>query len=147
MGRRKPDEERTWDTPTNRTIYQWAEASKHKDGVETTKRTAWTQAVRNRMRQKAGEIQAHRAYEKGVEKWRKEHMPGKGRSNISAEGQELLEDKELWENDTALREAIHDPGKGKDPMKTACSCHTRRDLLLLHSRQTGSYGRDRAVSS
>jgi hypothetical protein len=39
MGRRKPDKEKTWSTPTNRTIYQWAEASKNKDGVETTKQT------------------------------------------------------------------------------------------------------------
>jgi ribonuclease HI len=28
MGRRKSDKEKTWDTPTSRTIYQWAEASK-----------------------------------------------------------------------------------------------------------------------
>jgi hypothetical protein len=75
--------------------------------------TAWTQAVRNRkkMRQKAGEIQAHRAYEKGEEKWRKEHMPRRGNGNISTEGQELLEDKEVWGKETALREAIHNSRK------------------------------------
>ena len=111
MGRMKQEKEKTWSTPTNRTIYQWSEASKTKDGVDTTKQTAWTQAVRNRMRQKAGEIQAYRAYEKGAEKWRKEHMPRKGKGNISAEGQELLEDKEVWGNDTALREVIHDSRK------------------------------------
>jgi ribonuclease HI len=97
MGRMKQEKEKTWNTPTNRTIYQWTEASKNKDGVETTKQTVWTQAVRNRMLQKAGEIQAHRAYEKGVEKWRKEHMPRKGKGNISAEGQELLEDRNMGE--------------------------------------------------
>ena len=64
----KQEQEKTWSTPTNRTIYQWSEVYKTKDGVSTTKQTAWTQAVRNRMRQKAGEIQAHRAYEKGVGK-------------------------------------------------------------------------------
>jgi ribonuclease HI len=69
MGRMKQEKEKTWSSPTNRTIYQWAEASKTKDDVETTKQTAWTQTVRNRMRQKAGEIQALRAYEKGAEKW------------------------------------------------------------------------------
>ncbi len=69
MGRMKQEEEKTWITPTNRTIYQWVEVSKTKIGVHTTKQTAWTQAVRNRMRQKAGEIQAYLAYEKGVEKW------------------------------------------------------------------------------
>jgi ribonuclease HI len=49
MGRMKQEKEKTWSTPTNRTIYQWSEASKTKDDVDTTKQTAWTQAVRNRM--------------------------------------------------------------------------------------------------
>jgi ribonuclease HI len=98
MGRMKQDKEKTWSTSTNRTIYQWEEVSKTKDGVETTKQTAWTQTVRNRMRQKTGEIQDHRSYEKGAEKWRREHMSKKGRGNISTEGRELLEDKELWGN-------------------------------------------------
>jgi hypothetical protein len=111
MGRLKQEKEKTWSSPTYRTIYQWAEASKIKKGVETTKQTAWTQAVRNRMRQKAGEIQALRAYENGAEKWRREHMPRKGKGIISAEGQELLEDKETWGNETALRGAIHDSRK------------------------------------
>jgi ribonuclease HI len=53
MGRMKQEKEKTWSTPTNRTIYQWSETSKTKGGVDTTKQTAWTQAVRNRMRQKA----------------------------------------------------------------------------------------------
>jgi len=38
------------------------------------------------MRQKPGEIQAYRSYEKGAEKWRKEHMPRKGKGGISEEG-------------------------------------------------------------
>jgi ribonuclease HI len=110
-GRMKQEQEKTWSTPTNRTIYQWSEASTTKNGVHTTKQTAWTQAVRNRMRQKAGEIQAYRAYEKGAEKWRKEHMPRKGKGNISAEGQELLEDKEIWANETALHGAVYESRK------------------------------------
>jgi hypothetical protein len=69
MGRMKQENEKTWSTPTNRTIYQWSEVSKTKGSIETTKQTDWTQAVRNRMRQKAGEIQVHRPYEKGTEKW------------------------------------------------------------------------------
>jgi ribonuclease HI len=72
MGRMKHEQEKTWSTSNKRTIYQWSESSKTKSvvtGVNTTKQTAWTQAVRNRMRQKAGEIQAYRAYEKGAEKW------------------------------------------------------------------------------
>jgi hypothetical protein len=111
MGRMKQEKEKTWNTPTNRTIYQCSETSKTKDGADTTKQTAWTQTVRNRMRQKAGEIQAHRAYEKGAEKWRKEHMTRKGKGNISAEGQELLKDKEIWGNETTLRGSIYDSRK------------------------------------
>ncbi len=80
MGRVKEEQEKTWSEPTNRTIYQWSETSKTKDGTLTTKQTAWTQAVRNRMQQKAGEIQAYRAYEKGAEKWCNEHIPQKGTS-------------------------------------------------------------------
>jgi hypothetical protein len=38
-------------------------------------------------------------------------MPKKGKGNMSAEGQELLEDKEIWENETALRGVIHDSRK------------------------------------
>jgi hypothetical protein len=85
-GRMKLKQEKTWSTPTNRTIYQWSESSTTKSGVHTIKQTAWTQSVCNRMRQKAGEIQAYRAYEKGAEKWRKEHMPRTGKGNISAQG-------------------------------------------------------------
>ena len=47
MGRMKKEQEKTWSTSTNRTIYQWSEASKTKNGTSTTKQTAWTQAVRN----------------------------------------------------------------------------------------------------
>jgi len=60
MGHMKQEQEKTWSTLTNRTIYQWSEVSKTKSGVNSTKQIAWTQAVRNRMRQKAGEIQAYR---------------------------------------------------------------------------------------
>jgi hypothetical protein len=68
MGRRKEEQEKTWIKPTNRTIYQWSEDSKTKNGISTFKQTVWTQVVHNRMRQKSGEIQAYHTYEKGVEK-------------------------------------------------------------------------------
>jgi hypothetical protein len=47
-------------------------------------------------------------YEKGEEKWRKEHMPRKGTGNISVEGQELLEDKEIWGNETDLHGPVYE---------------------------------------
>ncbi len=37
MGRRKEEQEKTWITPTNRTIYQWSEVSKTKNGMNTFK--------------------------------------------------------------------------------------------------------------
>jgi hypothetical protein len=58
----KQEQEKTWRTSTNRTMYQRSEVSKTKSDVNTTKQTAWTQAIRNRMRQKAGEIQVYRSY-------------------------------------------------------------------------------------
>jgi hypothetical protein len=111
MGRRKEEEEKIWNTPTNRTIYQWSEASKTKKGITTTRQTAWTQVVRNRMRQKTGEIQTYRSYEKGVEKWRKEHMSRKGQGGISEEGQEILEDRDIWTHETTLHGVMYESRK------------------------------------
>jgi hypothetical protein len=107
----KQEQEKTWNMLTNSTIYQWSEVSKTKRDVRTTKQTTWTQTVRNRMRQQAGEIQVFRAYEKGEEKWQKEYMPRKGKGNISAEGQELLEDKDIWGNETVLHGVIYESRK------------------------------------
>jgi len=63
------------------------------------------------MRQKSGEIQAYHAYEKGAEKWRKEDMPRQGKGDISVEGQEILKDKDIWGNETALQGAIYESRK------------------------------------
>ena len=63
------------------------------------------------MRQKAGEIQAHRAFEKGAEKWHKEHIPRKGKGDISEEGQELLEDKDKWRDKASLSKACYESRK------------------------------------
>ena len=66
MGRRKEQDEVRWNSPTNRTVYQWTVG-------ENTRSTTWTNTVRNRFRQKTGEIEAFRALEIGAAKWRKEH--------------------------------------------------------------------------
>jgi hypothetical protein len=65
------------------------------------------------MRQKADEeIQAYREYEKGKEKWRREHIPRKGQGDIfELEGQELLEDKDKWGDTTSLLSACHESRK------------------------------------
>jgi hypothetical protein len=111
MGRRKQEQEKIWDEPTNRTVFQWLKSSKTENGVPTTRQSTWTKAVRNRMRQKAGELQAYQAYEKGQAKWRKENIPRKGKEDTSEEGQAVLDDKEIWTNRIALREVIHDSRK------------------------------------
>jgi hypothetical protein len=111
IGRRKEEQEKTWSTPSNITIYEWSEASKTKNGINTFKQTVWTQAVHNRMRQKEGEIQAYCAYEKGVEKWHKEYIPRNGRGGISEEAQEILEDRDIWTNETTLLGVIHESRK------------------------------------
>jgi hypothetical protein len=111
MGRRKEEVEKTWITPTNRTIYQWSEASRTKNGIRTFKQKAWTQVVHNRICHKEREIQVYRAYEKGTEKWHKEHIPRKGQGGISEEGQEILEDRDIWTNETTLLGGIHESRK------------------------------------
>ncbi len=87
-------------------------------------------------------IQAHRAYEKGAEKWRREHIPKKGKGNISGEGRELLEDKELslLGNETVLRGVIHDSRKRERSNEDVVFIpHQRGHPRLL---QTCSSGRD-----
>ncbi len=84
--------------------------------------------------------QAYRAHEKGEEKLRKEHMPRKGKGNISTEGQELLEDKEIWGNETVLHGAVYESRKRQ---------RSNEDGLFMshqsnpHSPATGSSERDR----
>ena len=146
MGRMKQEQEKTWSTPTSRTIYQWSETSKNKSVVNTTKQTGWTQTVRNRMRQKAGEIQAYRTYEKGSEKWRKDHMPRKGKGISLQKGKNFWKTKKSGEMKLSFTEPYTNPENGKDPTKTGCSCHTKKDQSHLHSLSTGFSGRDRDES-
>jgi len=102
MGRRKEIKEVGWNDPTNRTIYRW------KVG-QITRSTAWTNTVKNRFRQKAGEIEASRALEIGAAKWCKEHIPRKGNNidDITEEGLALLDDAELWMERQSLLWACH----------------------------------------
>jgi ribonuclease HI len=110
MGRRKEIKEVGWNDPTNRTIYRW------KVG-QITRSTAWTNTVRNRFRQKAGEIEAFRALEIGAAKWCREHIPRKGNNlqDITEEGISLLDDVELWWEKQNLLWACH-ASRSKDRM-------------------------------
>ncbi len=83
---------------TNRTIYRW-KVGQH------TRSTTWTNTVRNRFRQKTGEIEVFRALEIGTVKWCKEHIPHKGNdlNDITEGGISLLDDMELcWEKQDLL---------------------------------------------
>ena len=65
---------------------------------ENTRSTTWTNTVRNRFRQKEGEIEAFRALEIGAAtEWCKEHVPCKGNdlNELTEEGVSLLDDMEL----------------------------------------------------
>jgi hypothetical protein len=63
------------------------------------------------MRQKTGETQGYHTYEKGVEKWSKKHMSRQEKGGISEEGQEILEDRDIWTKETTLRGVIHESRK------------------------------------
>ncbi len=58
MGHHKEQKEVRWNSPTNRTVYQWTVG-------QNTRSTTWTNTVRNRFRQKVGEIEEFRALEIG----------------------------------------------------------------------------------
>ena len=108
MGHRKEQKEFGWNNPTNRTVYQWTVG-------QLSRSTTWTNTVRNRFRQKAGEIEAFRALEIGGTKWWKEHIPHKGNdlNGLTDEGISLLDDTELWweKSDWYLRK-----GESRDKM-------------------------------
>jgi hypothetical protein len=107
MGRRKEQKKVMWDSPTNRTVYQWTVGP-------TTRSTTWTNTVRNRFLQKAGEIEAFRALEIGAAKWCKEHIPHK-ENDLTDEGISILDDMELWWRKQNLFWACHNARK-KDRM-------------------------------
>ncbi len=76
-----------------------------------------TNTVRNRFRQKEGEIEAFRALEIGEAKWCKEHIPRKDNNlnDITDEGISLLDDAELWWEKQNLLWACH-ASRSKDRM-------------------------------
>jgi hypothetical protein len=110
MGRHKEIKETGWNDSTDRTIYRWKVE-------QITRSTTWTNTVRNRFRQKEGEIEVFRALEIGVAKWRKEHIPHKGNNlnDITDEGISLLDDSELWWEKQNLLWACH-ASRSKDRM-------------------------------
>jgi len=65
LGLRKEQEKVRWNNPTNRpqvTVYQWTVG-------RNTRSTTWTNTVRNRFRQKSGEIEVFQILEIGKGKW------------------------------------------------------------------------------
>ena len=126
MGRLKEDKEKTWSTQTDRTIYQWSEPPKTKKGTLIIKTSAWTQAVRNRMRQKAGEIQAFRAFDRGEEKWRREHTQRNETDPTSEEGRNLLEDTDRWRDQAYRLKEYYESRKRERIHETDHSYTTRK---------------------
>jgi hypothetical protein len=143
MGRHKVIKEVGWNDTTNRTIYRWRVGQT----IQTTRSTAWTNTVRNRFRQKAGEIESFRALEIGAAKWCKEHIPHKGNNlhDITEEGISLLDDVELWWEKQNLLWVCH-ASRSKDRMNTDGSFVTHQYGAIsstFTSDWTGTYGRAR----
>jgi hypothetical protein len=111
MGHHKEIKEVGRNDPTDRTIYRW------KVG-QITRSTTWTNTVRNRFRQKEGEIEEFRTLEIGESKWCKEHIPRKGNNlnDITDEAISLLDDTELWWEKQNLLWACH-TSRSKDRVK------------------------------
>jgi len=51
------------------------------------------------------------SFERGEEKWCKEHMPRKGKEPISEEGQNLLDDPDRWCDRASLLKECYEPRK------------------------------------
>ena len=91
--------------------------------------TTWTNTVRNRFRQKAGEIETFRTLEIGSMKWCKEHIPHKDH-DLTDEGLLLMGDIELWWEKQNLLSVCHNSRK-KDRMNDSemeLSYRTKKEL-------------------
>ena len=88
------------------------------------------------MRQKAGEIQAFRALERGVKKWSREHTQRNETDPISEEGQNLLEDTDRWSDQASfLKEYYESRKRGR----------IHEDTSFMHDQKgpiTGTYTTD-----
>ena len=95
------------------------------------------------MRQKAGEIQAYHVYEKGEEKWRKEHMSRKGQGSISEEGQEILERQgHLDKRDNPSRSNLRIQKTGKKQRRRCIyAASERTNHVHIHGRLVPQGGR------
>jgi ribonuclease HI len=144
MGRMKQEQEKTWNTLTNRTIYQWSEASKTKRDVSTTKQTAYGP------RRSATECDRKQGRSKLTVHTRRERRSGR-RSTCREKVKEISLQKvrSYWKTKTSgerklsFTESYTNPENEKDPTKTVYSCHTKKDQSHPHSLPTGSSGRDR----
>ena len=142
IDRLKEESEKVWDAQTDRTIYQWSEPSKTKKGTLITKATAWTHTVRNRMRQKAREIQAFRALERGAEKWCREHTQRHESSPISEEGQNLLDNTDRWCDQTSILKECYESRKRERIHEDGSFRHHQKGQSRQHIHQTGSSDRE-----
>jgi hypothetical protein len=109
MKKKKSDQK--WDTKKNkmRSYDTVQPTGKYDDGRlgPITRSTTWTNTVRNRFRQKTGEIEEFRTLEIGVTKWCKEHIPHEQNdlNDLTDEGLSQLDDMEprmWWEKQNLL---------------------------------------------
>ena len=131
-----------------------------KKGTLISKTTVWTQTVRNRIRQKTGEIQASEVLERGVEKWRREHTQRKETDPISEEGWNLLDwDTDRWQDQTSLlmecyesrkKERIQEDGSFVHHQKGPITTTYTTDCILRegeYRRKLGEWMKSTSVHS
>jgi hypothetical protein len=70
-------------------------------------------------------------------------MPRKGKGNVSTEGQELLEDKEIWGNEPSLHGAVYESRKRERSNEDGLFMSHQEDQSHPHSLSTGYSGKDR----
>ena len=106
-------------------------------------------AVRNQMRQKAGEIQAFRAFERRAEKWCKEPIPRIETDPISEEGKNLPDDIDRWRDPASLLkecyqsrkgERIHEDGSFMHHQKGPITATYTADWFLRRENTGGNWG-------
>ena len=115
--------------------------------------------MRNRIRQKAGEVQAFRTLERGVEKWCREHTQRHESSPISEEGQNLLDNTDRWCDQASIlkecyesrkRERIHEDGSFRHHQKGSITTTYTSDWLLRpgeYRRKLGEWLKGTSVNS
>jgi hypothetical protein len=115
-----------------------------------TRSTTWTNTVRNRFRQKTGEIEEFRVLEIGAIKWCKEHIPHEENNlnDLTDEGLSQLDDMEprmWWEKQKSFMGVSTSVVQKERQNQYGWNFSTtpkRNNLINLHNGLVPTQGRD-----